>query len=85
MEEDLRDFEKPDENMYGNEHVLKFLRDNKLYDLSKKDQLTRTAKLVSKVPYGMGRSIEEVLVTKKSWDLYWETFSFRKLLQKFRY
>ena len=65
MQEDIRDFSAVEENVYDNEYVRKFLRKNKLYDLSEKDKLVKTAKLVSQIPYGKGRSIEEVLVTKR--------------------
>lgn len=65
IEEDIKDFLIIEEDIYDNNHIRKFLNDNKLYNINRKDQIVKTARLVSQIPYGKGRSIEDVLVTKK--------------------
>lgn len=46
--------------------IVSFLQENQLLDISNKDeQLVAIAKAVAEIPWGMGRTIEEVLVSKK--------------------
>ena len=45
--------------------IRRFLEKNKILELETDKQLAAVAKLVSKIPFGEARTIEEVLVTKR--------------------
>ncbi len=61
---DINDFLKKESDSTIR-HVKKFLKVNGIFDLNKEKQMTETAKLISKFPWGEARTIEELLVTKK--------------------
>jgi hypothetical protein len=61
---DINDFLKK-ESEQSTEHIKKYLADNGIYELDKNGQLITTAKLISKIPWGEARTIDELLITKK--------------------
>ena len=61
---DINDFLK-NESDSTKEYVKKFLKENGIFDLNKEKQITETAKLIAKFPWGESRTIEELLVTKE--------------------
>lgn len=61
---DINDFLKKESDS-TEEHINNFLKVNSIFNLKKEDQITETAKLIAKFPWGKARTIEELLVTKK--------------------
>lgn len=47
------------------EIIKEFLKANRIFDLQEDERLAAVAKLVSQIPFGEGRTIEDALVTKK--------------------
>jgi len=45
--------------------IVKFLGENGVFNLQGREKIIRTCRLVSCIPWGEGRTLEEVLVTKK--------------------
>ncbi len=45
--------------------IRKYLSANKIYDLKRRDQLITLVRLVAEIPWGEGRTVCEVLETKK--------------------
>jgi hypothetical protein len=61
---DVSDFLKKEGNL-TEKHIRNFLNQNRIFELDKESQITETAKLIAKFPWGEARTIEELLVTKK--------------------
>jgi len=63
MQSDLKGFIVKDSG--SNELITTFLQQNKILDIPNRDkQMVALAKAVAEIPWGMGRTIEEVLVSK---------------------
>ncbi len=61
---DIKDFLKK-ESPQSKQHVHLFLEEARIFNLEKEQQFIETVKLVADIPWGKGRTIEEVLITKK--------------------
>jgi len=62
--DDINDFMKKESDS-SEEHIRTFLKENGIPGLDKNEQLINVVRLVADIPWGKGRNIEEVLVTKK--------------------
>jgi len=61
---DISDFLKQESGSYK-ENIKKFLDKNGIFALAKERQLSETAKLIARFPWGEARTIEELIVSKK--------------------
>ncbi|MDD3006220.1 MAG: hypothetical protein PHX30_01410 [Candidatus Pacebacteria bacterium] len=64
LEDDIKDFLQ-DENSLSEKYVENFLRGINIFSLGDEERIIKIVQLIAEIPWGEGRSIKEVLVTKK--------------------
>lgn len=81
---DVADFFKEESPLFEG-YIEQFLEDNGILRLNKREGLIETAKLVREIPFGDGRTVEEVLVKKGKGTCTGKHLVLQRCLQRLGY